>query len=56
MIYTVLLYLICAAAVALGLWAAWQSGKDVGYRNAMRDAEALHDDTRETVLQHKVDE
>lgn len=29
MIYTVLLYLICVAAVALGLWAAWQSGKDV---------------------------
>lgn len=56
MIYTVLLYLICAAAVTLGLWAAWQSGKDVGYRNAIRDAEVLHDDTRETVLQHKVDE
>ena len=56
MIYTVLLYLICTAAVALGLWAAWQSGKDVGYRNTMRGAEVLHDDTHETVLQHKVDE
>ena len=47
---------ICIAAVSFGLWAAWQSGKDVGYRNAMRDAEVLHDDTNETVMQHKGDE
>ena len=49
-------YLITAGVVALGLLATWTSGRDVGYRNAMRDAEVLHDDTRETVLQHKVDE
>nr|DAO42491.1 MAG TPA: hypothetical protein [Caudoviricetes sp.] len=52
MIYTVVLFLICFGTVALGLWAAWQSGKDVGYRNAMRDADVLHDDTRDTVLRH----
>lgn len=56
MIYMILTYLICFAVVGLGLWAAWQSGKDVGYRNAMRDAEVLHDDTHETVMQHKGDE
>lgn len=37
-------YLITAGVVALGLLATWTSGRDVGYRNAMRDAERLHDD------------
>lgn len=37
-------YLITAGVVALGLLAVWTSGRDVGYRNAMRDAERLHDD------------
>ena len=36
-------YLITAGVVALGLLATWTSGRDVGYRNAMRDAERLHD-------------
>ena len=56
MIYMILMYLICFAVMGLGFWAAWQSGKDVGYRNAMRDAEVLHDDTHETVMQHQGDE
>lgn len=33
-------YVLAAAAVALGLWAAWLSGRDVGMRNAARRAEA----------------
>ena len=37
-------YLITAGVVALGLLATWTSGRDVGYRNAMRDAEQLHED------------
>lgn len=37
-------YLITAGVVALGLLATWTSGRDVGYRNAMRGAEQLHDD------------
>lgn len=38
-------YLITAGVVAaLVLLATWTSGRDVGYRNAMRDAERLHDD------------
>lgn len=37
-------YLITAGVVALGLLATWTSGRDVGYRNAMWDAEQLHDD------------
>ena len=37
-------YLITAGVVALGLLATWTSGRDVGYRNAMRDVERLHDD------------
>ena len=37
-------YLITAGVVALGLLATWTSGQDVGYRNAMRDTERLHDD------------
>lgn len=32
-------YVFAAAAVALGLWAAWLSGRDVGMRNAARRAE-----------------
>lgn len=32
-------YMLAAAAVALGLWAAWLSGRDVGMRNAARRAE-----------------
>lgn len=34
-----MLYIVAAAAVALGLWAAWLSGRDVGMRNAARRAE-----------------
>lgn len=37
-------YLITAGVVALALLAVWTSGRDVGYRNAMRDAEQLHDE------------
>ena len=37
-------YLITAGVVALGLLATWTSGRAVGYRNAMRDVERLHDD------------
>lgn len=37
-------YLITAGVIALGLLATWTSGRDVGYRNAMRDVEQLHDE------------
>ena len=37
-------HLITAGVVAIGLLATWTSGRDVGYRNAMRDTERLHND------------
>lgn len=37
-------HIITVGVVALGLLATWTSGRDVGYRNAMRDAEQLHND------------
>lgn len=40
-------YVLAAAAVALGLWAAWLSGRDVGMRNAARRAE---EDAEPTVM------
>lgn len=43
-------YLITAGVVVLGLLATWTSGRDVGYRNAMRDAERLHDDDDDDVF------
>ena len=41
------LYMIAAAAVGLGLWAAWLSGRDVVMRNAARRAE---EDAEPTVM------
>lgn len=35
-----------AVVAGLGLWAAWQSGKDVGYRNAQRE---MQDEEEPTV-------
>lgn len=32
-------YIVMAAVAALGLWATWLSGRDVGMRNAARRAE-----------------
>lgn len=32
-------YIVIVAVAALGLWAAWLSGRDVGMRNAARRAE-----------------
>ena len=32
-------YIVMVAVAALGLWAAWLSGRDVGMRNAARRAE-----------------
>lgn len=32
-------YILAGAVAALGLWAAWLSGRDVGMRNAARRAE-----------------
>ena len=31
-------YIVIVAVAALGLWAAWLSGRDVGMRNAARRA------------------
>ena len=39
-------YLITAGVVALGLLATWTSGRDVGYRNAMRNADLPADVVR----------
>lgn len=41
------LYMIAAAAVGLGVWATWLSGRDVGMRNAARRAE---EDAEPTVM------
>lgn len=32
-------YIVMVAVAALGLWATWLSGRDVGMRNAARMAE-----------------
>lgn len=32
-------YIVIVTVAALGLWAAWLSGRDVGMRNAARRAE-----------------
>lgn len=37
-------YIATAAVAVLGVLAIWTSGRDVGYRNAMRDTEQLHED------------
>ncbi len=37
-------YIAAAAVAVLGALAIWTSGRDVGYRNAVRDAEQLHED------------
>ena len=38
-------YIVMVAVAALGLWAAWLSGRDVGMRNAARMAEEQEDPT-----------
>lgn len=38
-------YVLAAAAVALGLWAAWMSGRDVERRNAAWMAEQEEEPT-----------
>lgn len=38
-------YIVMAAVAALGLWATWLSGRDVGMRNAARMAEEQEDPT-----------
>lgn len=38
-------YILVAVVAALGLWAAWLSGRDVGMRNAARRAEEQEDPT-----------
>lgn len=38
-------YIVMVAVAALGLWAAWLSGRDVGMRNAARRAEEQEDPT-----------
>ena len=40
-------YIVMVAVAALGLWAAWLSGRDVGMRNAARRAE---EDAEPTVM------
>lgn len=40
-------YIVMLAVAALGLWAAWLSGRDVGMRNAARRAE---EDAEPTVM------
>ena len=40
-------YIVIVAVAALGLWAAWLSGRDVGMRNAARRAE---EDAEPTVM------
>lgn len=38
-------YIVMVAVAALGLWATWLSGRDVGMRNAARMAEEQEDPT-----------
>lgn len=38
-------YIVMLAVAALGLWATWLSGRDVGMRNAARMAEEQEDPT-----------
>ena len=40
-------YIVIVAVAALGLWAAWLSGRDVGMRNAARREE---EDAEPTVM------
>ena len=40
-------YIVIVTVAALGLWAAWLSGRDVGMRNAARRAE---EDAEPTVM------
>ena len=40
-------YIVIVAVAALGLWAAWLRGRDVGMRNAARRAE---EDAEPTVM------
>lgn len=40
-------YIVMVAVAALGLWATWLSGRDVGMRNAARRAE---EDAEPTVM------
>ena len=39
----VLYFLLCAAVAGVGLASVWISGRDVGYRNAMRERDLLDD-------------
>ena len=38
-------YIVMVAVAALGLWATWLSGRDIGMRNAARMAEEQEDPT-----------
>ena len=38
-------YIVMVAVAALGLWATWLSGRDVGMHNAARMAEEQEDPT-----------
>lgn len=51
-----MLYIVSAAVAALGLWAAWLSGRDVGLRNAARRAEEDEDPTLMLKIEAKGEE
>lgn len=48
-------YIVMVAVAALGLWAAWLSGRDVGMRNAARMAEEQEDPTLMLKIETKGD-
>lgn len=41
---------LIAVVVGIGLYAAWCSGRDVGYENARREAEARKNDELEPTI------
>lgn len=48
-------YIVMVAVAALGLWATWLSGRDVGMRNAARMAEEQEDPTLMLKIETKGD-
>lgn len=48
-------YIVMVAVAALGLWATWLSGRDVGMRNAARRAEEQEDPTLMLKIETKGD-
>lgn len=48
-------YIVMAAVAALGLWATWLSGRDVGMRNTARMAEEQEDPTLMLKIETKGD-